>query len=460
MTTWQAYLNDHQSQYVTELSEFLRIPSISSLPEHAGDIRKAADWVSARLKQAGIDNIRILETGGHPVVFGEKIQSPDKPTVMIYGHFDVQPVDPLDLWTTPPFEPRIENGRIYARGATDNKGNMLVPILAAEALLNTEGALPVNLNFFFEGQEEIGSPQLGDMIPRHKDLLACDLILSADGGQWEENQPALIVGLRGLCAVQIDVQGAKQDCHSGQWGGTFLNPIHALTRIIASMRSPEGKILVDGFFDAVRPLSDRDRAQIAEIPYDEAEYQSKLGVSELFGEPGYSTYERVWTRPTLDVNGIWGGFQGQGLKTVIPSTAHAKISCRLVPDQDPETIRGLVIRHVEKHAPPSVTVSAYPLGGKADPYLVSPDHPGNQAASSVLASVYGKTPYYARMGGTIPVLSILLKNLNAYTVNFAFGLNDECVHAPNEFFRLSSFEKGQRAYCLLLEELSRHDIKK
>jgi len=460
MGNWENYLNEHQSQYLQELSEFLRIPSISSLPEHAEAIRQAADWVVARLKQADIDNVQILETGGHPVVFGEKIQSPDKPTVMIYGHFDVQPVDPLNLWTTPPFEPRVENGRIYARGAADNKGNMLIPILAAEAVLKTEGTLPLNLKFFFEGQEEIGSPQLGEAVPKYKDLLACDLIISADGSQWEEDQPALIVGLRGLCAVQIDVQAAKQDSHSGQWGGTFLNPIHALTRMIASMRSPEGKILVDGFFDAVRPLTDTDRAQIAEIPYEEASYRAKLGVPELFGEPGFSTYERVWTRPTLDVNGIWGGFQGEGLKTVIPSKAHAKISCRLVPDQDPGTIQQLVIRHVEKHAPSTVTVSAYPIAGKADPYLVPSDHPGNQAAYTVLKTVYGKAPYYARMGGTIPVLSTLLKNLDAYTVNFAFGLNDECVHAPNEFFRLSSFERGQKAYCMLLEELSRHKIKK
>ena len=460
MANWQTYLTEHQAQYLEELSEFLRIPSISSLPDHAGDVRQAANWVVERLKKADIDNIQIIETGGHPVVFGEKIQSPDKPTVMIYGHFDVQPVDPLDLWTTPPFEPRVEDGRIYARGATDNKGNMLSPILAAEALLKTEGALPVNLKFFFEGQEEIGSPQLGEMIPKHKDLLACDLILSADGGQWEEDQPALIVGLRGLCAIQIDVQAASQDTHSGQWGGTFLNPIHALTRIINSMRSPEGKILVEGFFDAVRPLTDTDRAQLAEIPYDEEEYKSKLGVADLYGEPGFSTYERVWTRPTLDVNGIWGGFQEEGLKTVIPSKAHAKISCRLVPDQDPDTIRRLLIRHVEKHAPSCVTVSAYPIAGKADPYLVPPDHPGNKAAFSVLKTIYGKKPYYARMGGTIPVLSEFLKNLETYTVNFAFGLNDECVHAPNEFFRLSSFEKGQKGYGLLFEELSRHDIKK
>jgi acetylornithine deacetylase/succinyl-diaminopimelate desuccinylase-like protein len=460
MANWQTYLSEHQAQYLEELSEFLHIPSISSLPDHAEDVRKAADWVVERLKKADIDNIQVLETGGHPVVFGEKIQSPDKPTVMIYGHFDVQPVDPLDLWTVPPFEPRVKDERIYARGATDNKGNMLIPILAAEAYLKTGGTLPVNLKFFFEGQEEIGSPQLGEMIPKYKDLLACDLIISADGGQWGEDQPSLTVGTRGLCAIQIDVQAADQDTHSGQWGGTFLNPIHALTRIIDSMRSPEGKILVDGFFDTVRPLTDTDRAQIAEIPYDEEEYKSKLGVAGLYGEPGFTTYERVWTRPTLDVNGIWGGFQGEGVKTVIPSKAHAKISCRLVPGQDPVKIRELLIKHVEKHAPSCVDVSAYPIAGKADPYQIPPDHPGNQAVFSVLSTIYGKKPYYGRMGGTIPVLSEFFKNLQAHTVGFAFGLNDECVHAPNEFFRLSSFEKGQKAYGLLLEELSRHDIRK
>jgi acetylornithine deacetylase/succinyl-diaminopimelate desuccinylase-like protein len=456
MATWEAYLKEHQTEYLKEYFDFLRIPSISSLPEHAGDVDRAADWVAARLQRGGFENVRKIKTAGHPAIYGEWLHKPDKPTVMIYGHFDVQPVDPLDLWTSPPFEPRLENGRIYARGSSDDKGNMLIPILAAEALLKTTGTLPVNLKFFFEGQEEIGSPQLADAIPAHKDLLSCDLILSADGGQWEEDQPALIVGLRGLCAIQIDVQAAARDSHSGSFGGTFMNPIHALARIIDSMRDAEGKIAVEGFYDAVRPISEADRKQIAEIPFEESEYKSLVGVDALFGESGYTTFERVWTRPTLDANGIWGGFQGEGLKTVLPSTAHTKISCRLVPDQDPETIRRLLIRHVEKHAPRQVKVSAYPIGGKADPYVIPADHPGNRAADSVLRSIYGKAPFQARMGGTIPILSVFLKNLNAHTVNFAFGLKDENVHAPDEFFRMSSFERGQKAYGMLLEELGRN----
>jgi len=247
--------------------------------------------------------------------------------------------------------------------------------------------------------------------------------------------------------------------HSGQVGGSFLNPIHALAQIISSMRSPDGKILIEGFYDDVRKLSETDRAEIAEIPFDEADFSKELGVEQLFGEPGYTTYERLWTRPTLDVNGVWGGFQGEGLKTVIPSEAHAKISCRLVADQNPEKIRELLIEHVKTHAPAGVTVKAEPLTSTAEPYLVPADHPGNEAARTVLKSIYGKDPYYARMGGTIPVCSVLLKTLDAYTVNFAFGLNDENVHAPDEFFRISSFKLGQKAYCMLLDELSRRNMK-
>jgi acetylornithine deacetylase/succinyl-diaminopimelate desuccinylase-like protein len=298
-----------------------------------------------------------------------------------------------------------------------------------------------------------------DVIPSQKELLACDMIISADGSQWEADQPALLIGLRGLCAIQIDVKGTKSDVHSGSCGGAFLNPIHALAQIINSMRSPDGKILIEGFYDDVRPLTDSERSQMGEIPFVEMDYKNELGVNELFGEPGYTTYERLWSRPTLDVNGIWGGFQGEGLKTVIPSEAHAKISCRLVVDQDPEKIRELLIAHISKYAPSGVSVAAKPVTSKAEPYLVPPDHPGNDAAKVVLQALYGKEPYYARMGGTIPVCSLLLKTLGAYTVNFAFGLKDENVHAPDEFFRLSSFKLGQKAYCMLLEELSRRKLK-
>ncbi|MFC1859836.1 dipeptidase [Thermodesulfobacteriota bacterium] len=454
MNPWKLYLEEHQSQYLEEMLEFLRIPSISSLPEHSEDVKKAADWVADRLKSAGVENVRILPTGGHPVVYGDWCHAPGKPTIMIYGHFDTQPVDPVDLWEHPPFEPVLKEGRVYARGASDDKGNLLVPIIAVEAMLKSQGSLPVNVKFFFEGQEEIGSPQIPAFLAANLDLLACDLVLSADGGQWEEDQPTLLVGLRGLCAVQIEVQGAGSDVHSGTYGGTFLNPIHGLIQIIDSMHHPDGKISVQGFYDAVRPISDTDRKHIAAIPYDESNYKEELGVKNLFGEPGYTPYEQAWLRPTVEVNGIWGGFQGEGIKTVIPSTAHAKISCRLVPDQEPAGIIDLVTAHVERHAPPGVNVTVHPIPGNGDPYFIPYDHPGNRAAAVVHEKLYGKKPYYARMGGSIPVCSMFLDYLNAYTVNFAFALRDENVHAPNEFFRLGSFEIGQRGYCLLLEELS------
>ncbi|MGD8519783.1 MAG: dipeptidase [Desulfobacterales bacterium] len=454
MASWETYLNEHKSQYLDELLGFLRIPSISSQPDHANDVQRAAEWVSNRLQQAGMEVVQVLPTGGHPVVYGEWLHADGKPTILIYGHFDVQPVDPVDLWSDPPFEPAVRDNRVYARGAADDKGNMLIPILAVEALLNTQGTLPVNVKFFFEGQEEIGSPQVSEFIPEQRDLLSCDLILSADGGQWEEDQPSLTLGLRGICAVQIDVQGAKSDVHSGTYGGTFMNPIHALVQIVDSMRGPDGKILVAGFYDDVRSLSETERSHFEAVPYEEDVYKKELGVNELFGEPGYSTYERAWARPTLELNGIWGGYQGEGIKTVIPSKAHAKISCRLVPDQDPEKIGRLLIAHIEKHAPKYVKVTAGVIPGLADPYLIPHDHPGNQAARAVHKELYGKEPYYTRMGGTIPVCGVLLKALDAYAVNFAFGLKDENVHAPNEFFRLDSFERGQKAYCMLLNRLA------
>jgi acetylornithine deacetylase/succinyl-diaminopimelate desuccinylase-like protein len=458
MTAWKNYLAANQDRYLKELIEFLSIPSVSSLKEHKADVAKAAEWVAARLQASGVENVQVLPTGGHPVVYGDWMHAPDKPTVLIYGHFDTQPVDPLELWTQPPFQPAVKDDRVYARGASDDKGNMLAPILAVEAMLSSESRLPVNLKCFFEGQEEIGSPQLPEFISANRQLLACDLILSADGGQWDEDQPALMIGLRGLCNLQIDVRAARSDTHSGTFGGTIMNPIHALVRLIDTMHTPQGRIAVDGFYDAVRPLSEAEQDQIAEIPFDEDDYKAELGVDELFGEPGYSTYERAWIRPTLEVNGIWGGFQGEGVKTVLPSSCHAKISCRLVPDQDPAQILKLLTTHIEKHTPPGVKVAVDPNPSTADPYLIPFDHPGNQAAAEVHKELFDQEPYYARMGGSIPVCGIFLKELDAYTVNFAFGLNDENVHGPDEFFRLKSFSRAQLAYGMLLEQLSKFEM--
>lgn len=453
--TWQQYLDDNQDRFLTEYLDFLRIPSVSSLPEHAADVAKAAEWVAARMRAAGIENVQILPTGGHPVVYGDSMHAPGQPTVMIYGHFDTQPVDPLGLWKNPPFEPEIRDGKVYARGASDDKGNMLTPILATEAMLQVRGTLPVNVKYFFEGQEEIGSPQLAGFVARSKEKLACDMVISSDGGQWAEDQPSLSIAFKGLCALQIDVVGPERDLHSGMYGGVVANPIHALVRILDSMRGSDGKILVDGFFDDVLELTQEGQAQIARVPLDEEEYKQEIGVDALYGEPGYTTLERAWARPTLEVNGIWGGFEGAGVKTVLPSEAHAKITCRLVANQRPEAILDLLAAHIMREAPEGVRVAVQRSASMATPYLMPVDHPGNEAARAVHLELYGKEPYYVRSGGSIPVCSMFLESLDAYTVNFAFGLHGENVHSPNEYFRLSSFERGQKAYCMLLEELAK-----
>ena len=453
MSPWERYLNEHRDRFLVELFHFLRIPSISSLSDHKPHVQAAAEWVEARMKAAGIESVRIMPTGGLPVVYGDWLHAPGKPTVLIYGHFDVQPVDPLELWDTPPFEPSLKQGRIYARGATDDKGNMFVPIIAIESILETEGGLPINLKFLFEGQEEIGSPQLPAFMAAHREVFASDLVLSADGTQRNEDQPAIVLGTRGLTSVHIDVQGPDHDLHSGTYGGTIGNPIHALIQILNSMHDQQGRITIEGFYDNVRDLTDEERAQLARVPFDEAEYLSQIGAISLFGEPGFTTYERAWARPTVEINGIYGGFQGQGMKTVLPSTAHAKVSCRLVADQDPSKIADLVLAHVEKVAPSEVKVTARKSKSGGIPYLLPAQHPSVKIVTSVLRDLYGKEPYQIRMGGTIPANALFLEHLGAYTMVFAFGLPDERQHSPNEFFRLSSYERGQKAYGMLLHRL-------
>lgn len=458
MSNWQNYLQQNKERFLEELLDFLRIPSISALPEHAPDVQRAAGWVAQRMKAAGIEHVEILPTGGHPVVYGDWLHAPGKPTVLIYGHFDTQPVDPLELWEHPPFEPTLKEGRVYARGASDDKGNMLVPILAVEALLKGEGGAPVNLKFCFEGQEEIGSPQLPQFMPNHTERFACNLAVSADGGQWSETEPSILLSLKGVCGVEIDIQGAKTDLHSGMHGGTIQNPLHAMVRLLDSMRSPDGKILVEGFYDDVAELSGAERAEIARVPFDEASHLAQLGVSDIFGEPGYTTRERAWVRPTLEINGLWGGFQGEGIKTVLPNRARAKITCRLVANQHPQKIIELLAAHVKKHAPPGARINITPLSIFGKPYQIPADHPGNQAARAVHLELYGKEPYYIRTGGSIPICGLFLDYLGVYTVGFGFGLEDEGAHAPNEFYRLSSFYKGQTAYGKLLHRLAEQQL--
>ena len=453
MAEYQDYLVSNQERFEEELIEFLRIPSISALPERAEDVARAGHWVARRLTAAGVENVEVLPTEGHPVVYGDWLHAPGKPTVLIYGHFDVQPVDPVELWTNPPFEPTIREDRVYARGASDDKGNMLAPILAVEALLQCEGALPVNLKFCFEGQEEIGSPHIPDFMPPHRERFASDLAVSADGGQFSETEPILLMSLRGVCGLQIDVNGASSDLHSGLHGGRIQNPIHALTQILGSLRRADGSVAVEGFYDDVVELTAEERAAVARVPFDGDNYLEGLGLTEEFGEPGYTNRERGWVRPTLEMNGIWGGFQEEGIKTVLPNSAHAKITCRLVANQDPARIIELLTEHITQNAPQGVTVSVTPLSILGRPYSISADHWGNRVASAVLKEMYGREPYQTRSGGSIPITGVFQEQLGVDTISFGFGIEDENYHAPDEFFRLASFRKGQAAYCKLLHKL-------
>ena len=454
--TWKTYLDQNQSKFVKELVDFVRIPSVSALNEHFNDVVKAGNWVVERLKAAGIANARLMQTETHPVVYGDWLNAgTNKPTILIYGHFDVQPADPFELWDNPPFDPKIKDGKIFGRGASDDKGNMLAPILAIEALLKTTGSLPVNVKLFYEGQEEIGSPTLPPFIKKNTRMLCSDMIFSSDGGQWGENHPSLIMGLKGLVGCQLTVTGAQRDLHSGMHGGGIANPIHALSHVIASMKDLDGKIKIEGFYDDVVDLTIEDRNAIARVPFDDQKYYTDFGAPESFGEIGYSTPERLWARPTLELNGIWGGYQGKGSKTVLPSKAHAKITCRLVANQEPMKIYELIKSHVEANIPPGVTIDIEALPGSANPLLIPNGHNSSEIAGKVLRELYGKEPYQIRVGGSIPVMSIFLEELGVHPTMFAFGLEDEQVHAPNEFFRLSSFKKGQVAYCMLLEEFGK-----
>ena len=439
---------------VDELLSFIRIPSVSALPAHAADVATAAEWVNERLLAAGIEHVRTLPTGGHPVVYGDWLHAPGAPTVLIYGHFDVQPAVTEDGWSNPPFEPRLADDRIYARGASDDKGNMFAPIVAVEALLRTGGALPVNIKFLLEGQEEIGSPQLGDFVRSHRELLACDFALSADGSQWSETEPTLLLSLRGICALQVDVSGPASDLHSGMYGGTIRNPLHALAELIAGLHDSDGRVTVEGFYDDVVEPTPEQRRQYGEVAFDEAAYLGSTGAPALYGERGWSTYEREWIRPTLEVNGMWGGFQGAGSKTVLPAAAHAKITCRLVADQQPPRILELVGAHLQRQAPAGVRVSCQPSDVHGAPYVVAADHPGNRAAAAVLERLYGVPPLHTGTGGSIPVCGLLLEELGIHTIGFSFGLDDEGAHGPDEFFRLASFRRAQEAYCLILQQLA------
>ena len=350
----------------------------------------AADWVADQLTRAGIHNVQIMPTARHPVVYGEWLDAPGAPTILVYGHYDVQPPDPLDKWVSPPFSPQVREGRLYGRGVSDDKGPMFIPLKVAEAFLAVQGSLPVNVKFLFEGEEEIGSPSLEGFIREHASLLAADFALSADGAMWRIEEPSVTVASRGITGLEFTLTGAAKDLHSGRHGGAVANPLHAMAQLVASLHTADGRVAVDGFYADVVELTPEERAAIAALPFDPAGYLAQTGAPAAFGEPGYSTLERMWARPTLEVNGMWGGYQGEGGKTVIPSTAHAKLTCRLVPDQNPTDIADKVMRHLTAHTPPGVQLSIHRERHDALPYRIPADHPGLEVAAAVLEQVYGR----------------------------------------------------------------------
>lgn len=450
------YVEDRRAEYVAELKEFLRIPSISALPEHRGDIDRAAAWVADALRRAGVPRVEIMPLSrgeGHPVVYGEWIVDPAKPTYLIYGHYDVQPVDPLELWESPPFEPEERDGKLFARGATDDKGCLMEAVWGVRALRDLKGQPPVNVKFLLEGEEEIGSPNLAQFLRENQELLRCDVVLGADGSMLSPDQGCLTIASRGLCACQIDVYGPNQDLHSGSYGGAVANPLHALARIVASFHTPDGRVAVAGFYDSVRPLSEKERQDMASTPFDEKAWLQDIGLEEPFGEPGYTTLERLGARPTLEVNGMWGGFQGKGTKTVLPAEAHAKITCRLVPDQEPEQILDLIEAHVKQQRIPGVRVEFQRFAGSARPYAMPADHPTLQVAARVLEQLYGKPAPTARMGGTVPVAEHFRSILGTWFLYYSFGDPDTRLHAPNEFIRTGTIPRAVKGFYLLLEAL-------
>ncbi len=442
-----AHLRAHADRHLADLLAFAAIPSVSTDPAYQEGMAAAADWVSRRMKRAGLEQVQVLPTGRHPVVYGEWLHAGDAPTLLIYGHYDVQPPDPLDAWQSPPFAPTVREGRVYARGVSDDKGPMLIPILVAEAFLHSGGQLPVNVKFMFEGEEEIGSPSLAPFAAAHGELLAADFVLSADGAMWRSDLPSVIVASRGLVGLNFTVTGAAKDLHSGRHGGGIANPLHALARLVASLHDEDGRVAVEGFYSQVEELSPQERQAIQAIPFDEEQYLADVGAPALVGEPGYTLLERHWIRPTLDVNGLWGGYQGAGGKTVIPHAAHAKLTCRLVPAQDPADIAAKIAAHLEAHLPPGVDLSVEPAGPGVRAYALPRDHPGLLVAEQVLGVVDGQSPVRVRLGGTLPAAEVFLRELGVHTIFFSFSTADEDFHAPNEFFRLQRFYTGMEAWA-------------
>lgn len=435
------YLESNKDRFLEELIELLKIPSVSADPKFKGDVRSAAEFVKDKFLEAGADVSELHETGGHPIVYAEKIIDKTFPTVLVYGHYDVQPADPYELWDSPPFEPVIKNERIYARGACDDKGQMYMHIKAFEAMLKSDGGMPCNAKFMIEGEEEVGSSHLEAFVKQNKAKLKADVILISDTSIINNETPSITVGLRGLSYVQVEVTGPNKDLHSGVYGGAVANPINVLCDMIHQLHEVNGKITIPGFYDKVEELSKEERADMARAPFDLDDFKRELGIRDIKGEEGYSTIERTGIRPTLDVNGIWGGYIGEGAKTVLPSKAFAKISMRLVPNQTSDEITQLFQKHFESLAPESVTVKVTPHhGGEAA--VVSTDSDAYRAASKAFEATWGKTPIPTREGGSIPIVALFQKELGLDPILMGFGLNSDAIHSPNESYGLFNFFKG------------------
>lgn len=449
------YIEDNKDKFLEELKEFLRIPSISTNPENKEDVRECAEFVKTKMEEAGLENVKVYETKGHPVVYGDWLNAGDDAmTILVYGHYDVQPVDPLDLWTDPPFEPVVKGDKIYARGATDDKGQFFIHLKSIESYLQTLGKLPVNVKVIAEGEEEIGSEHLEEFLQANKDKLECDYVMISDTSMHSEEQPSICYGLRGLCYMEVNLTGPNRDLHSGSFGGAVDNPINALSNIISKLKNEKGKIQIPGFYDDVRELTEQEREEFKKIPFDEEAYKKDLGVDELFGEEGYLTVERDSARPTLDVNGIWGGFQGEGAKTVLPSKAGAKISMRLVPDQDPEKIEKQFTDYVMSITPKTMKLEVKSMH-HAKPAITPIDTDAMKAAVEALKKAYGKEPIFMREGGSIPVVETFNTLLGAPTILLGFGLPTENTHSPNENFDLRNFYKGIKSVSYYYDELSK-----
>ena len=453
--TVESYLEANYPAALDDLKTFCRIPSVSTDPAYAEGIKAAADFVAERLRRAGFSAVELLQTGGHPAVYGEIVSDPALPTFLVYGHYDVQPPDPLEKWTTPPFEPDERDGRLYARGVSDDKGPLLIPILVAEAFMREEGRLPVNLKVLIEGEEESGSPHFEPTLEKYREKLACDLVLSADGAMWRPDKPSITVASRGLAALDVTVTGAGKDLHSGRHGGSAPNPIVALAALLASMHGPDGRVTVDGFLDGTSPPDPRIIAAIEASQFDSETYYREIGVrGEAPIDTGRELLIRQWLEPTLEFNGIYGGYQGKGTKTVIPNTASVKITCRLIAGQKPDHVRAAITRHLEKRLPKGFTLDIHRHGPGSEADFIDPDLPALAVSESVLGDLLGQPPLRVAMGATIPIGSAFRRHLGCASIFFSFSTADEDYHAPNEFFRLENFRLGMKAWAMLLRRLA------